>query len=196
MKDRALFRCFTHWCYLWQKPLKEPRLYPRLPDVLSSYRWQGSINAGNSAAQYKVSPTPDVNQGSPEGSSLMGPTPDSGQAYLLCLYHSRPSKVQGESESHQVHSRLESHVTSLPWALQIRCNTLRLYHPLNSHTRVVIIELKFTSMTEACWQQELPSSVRNQVKFFQLLFIFLKLTPITTLSWANIVSLKIPLSIP
>lgn len=90
MEERALFRCFTHWCYPLQNPLKEPGLSARLLDILNSHRWQVSSNSSNSAGQYKVSPTHDVNLGSPEGSSLMNTTPDSGQALLLCQYHSRP----------------------------------------------------------------------------------------------------------
>lgn len=144
-------------------------VYFRLPDDLTDTDTL-SNNSSNYAGQYKVN------------SSLMGTTlGDSGQAcsvepraaQMFLLYLSRPSKVQGESW--KVHSwelsRNFCFLAPLDWR-QYWDYTV----PLIYKSEFSLYSWSLPLWWKQCWQQEqFPSSKRNQIKFFWLLLIFLKI---------------------
>lgn len=109
LKNSFLMYC-AHGASCCESPLKELGLSVRLPDGLSTSGSQVSSNSMNSAGQYKASPTPGINQGSPEGFQSDGTAfQDSGQpghgagppkTQPFCLHHSRLRKAQGDNESH------------------------------------------------------------------------------------------------
>lgn len=70
----------AHGASCCESPLKELGFSVRLPDGLSTSGSQVSSNSMNSAGQNEASPTPGINQGSPEGFQSDGTAfQDSGQ---------------------------------------------------------------------------------------------------------------------